>query len=355
MSGESRPRHALEELLGGLPLRFTAIFLGLIVALWLLRQALMPFFVAMVLAYLLGPLVERLARRVRRSFAVVFVLFASLASVAAVLVLSVPFLSAQFDRFNASLPHWQELLMKKLGPIIQAHPAWVEKVRNLLETLDPAAALKGLLQAGSGLLGFVLTAVTLILVPLILYHLLLDGPRMIASLESLVPPRFRGRANGMVSEIHLRLGGFIRGQIAVAFTMALLQGLALSIMGVPYGWILGVLAGLFTVIPYSSYLVGLAPALVLEMLQGASGARLGGVVLVFAAVQAVEGLYLTPVWVGRASKLHPLEVLLALVAFGHWFGLLGLLFAVPLMVTVKVVFRVLLEDYRQHPWFTETQ
>ena len=100
-------------------------------------------------------------------------------------------------------------------------------------------------------------------------------------------------------------------------------------------------------------LMGLAPALVLEMLQGASGPRLGAVALTFAAVQAVEGLYLTPVWVGRASKLHPLEVLLALVAFGHWFGLLGLLFAVPLMVTVKVVFRVLLEDYRQHPWFTE--
>ncbi len=136
--------------------------------------------------------------------------------------------------------------------------------------------------------------------------------------------------------------------------MALLQGLALTILGVPYGWLLGILAGLFTVIPYSSYLVGLAPALVLEMLQGASGPRLGAVALTFAAVQAVEGLYLTPVWVGRASKLHPLEVLLALVAFGHWFGLLGLLFAVPLMVTVKVVFRVLLEDYRQHPWFTET-
>jgi len=353
VSDEPRPRRALEALLGSLPLRFTAIFLGLIVALWLLRQALMPFFVAMVLAYLLGPLVERLAKRVRRSFAVVFVLFASLALVAAILVILMPFMSTQFSRLYTSLPHWQELLMKKLGPIVQAHPAWAEKVRSAMEALDPAAALKGLLQAGSGLLGFVMTAVTLILVPLILYHLLLDGPRMLASLESLVPPRFRGRALGLVSEIHARLGGFIRGQIAVAFTMALMLGLAFTILGVPYAWILGTLAGLFTVIPYSSYLVGLAPALVLEILQGASGVRLGAVTLAFAAIQAVEGLYLTPVWVGRASRLHPLEVLLALVAFGHWFGLLGLLFAVPLMVTVKVVFRVLLEDYRQHPWFTE--
>ena len=355
MSGAPRPRHALEEWLGGLPLRFTAIFILLIVALWLLRQALMPFFVAMALAYLLSPLVERLAARMRRSFAVVFVLSAALASVAAILVLALPALSDQFARLYASLPHWQELLMNKLGPIAQAHPAWVGKARGALDALDPAAALKSLLQAGSGLLGLVLTGVTLILVPLILYHLLLDGPRMLASLESLVPPRFRNRSRGMVLEIHERLGGFIRGQIAVSVTMALLQSIALTLLGVPYAWLLGTLAGLFTVIPYSSYLVGLAPALVLELLQGASGARLCAVALTFAAMQAVEGLYLTPVWVGRASKLHPLEVLLALVAFGHWFGLLGLLFAVPLMVTVKVVFRVLLEDYRQHPWFTESQ
>jgi len=354
VSEAPRPRRALEEMLGGLPLRFTALFFGLIVALWLLRQALMPFFVAMVLAYLLSPLVERLALHARRGFAVIFVLFSALASFTAILVFTLPLLSNQIAKLVASLPQWQELLMKKLAPFVQAHPAWVEKVRSTMDALDPAAALKGLLQAGSGLLGFVMTTVTLILVPLILYHLLLDGPRMLSAVESLVPPRFRGRSRGISSEIHERLGGFIRGQIAVALTMALLQSVALTILGVPYAWLLGTLAGLFTVIPYSSYLVGLAPALVLELLQGASGARLGAIALTFAAVQAVEGLYLTPVWVGRASRLHPLEVLLALVAFGHWFGLLGLLFAVPLMVTVKVVFRVLLEDYRQHPWFTET-
>ena len=203
-------------MLGGLPLRFTAIFLGLIVALWLLRQALMPFFVAMVLAYLLGPLVERLALRVRRGFAVIFILFASLALVAAILILILPSLSAQFAKLYSSLPHWQELLMKKLGPVVQAHPGWAEKAHGALEALDPATALKGLLQAGSGLLGFVLTAVTLILVPLILYHLLLDGPRMLASLESLVPLRFRGRARALVSESPQRLAVFIRGRIAVA-------------------------------------------------------------------------------------------------------------------------------------------
>ncbi len=80
---------------------------------------------------------------------------------------------------------------------------------------------------------------------------------------------------------------------------------------------------------------------------------LGVILLIFTLVQKVEALNLTPVWVGRASGLHPLEVLLALVAFGHWFGVLGLLFAVPLMIVAKVAWHALLQDYKASHWFQD--
>jgi predicted PurR-regulated permease PerM len=176
---------------------------------------------------------------------------------------------------------------------------------------------------------------------------------MLASLEALVPPRLRARARGSALEIHERLGGYIRGQIGVAAVMSVLQGLAFFLLGVPYAWLLGLISGVFNLIPYSPYVVGLVPALVVAGIEGGGGGRLLLIALVFTAVQKVEALYLTPVWVGKASKLHPLEVLLALIAFGHWFGVLGLLFAVPLMVCVKVALERVLEDYRQHPWFQE--
>ena len=333
------------------PLQFAAVALVLLVSLWLLRQALMPFFVAMVLAYLLGPLVERFARRTRRTVAVALVLFLAVGVTCGLLAWLVPFLLEQGGLLLASLPKWRGLAEQKLAPLAQAHPEWAVKVRQGLEAIDPSDAFKGLLRAGTGLLNFFLTTLSLFLVPLILYHLLDSGPDMLKSLERLVPARHQVRIRAMATDIHERLGGFIRGQMAVALVMALLQGITLSLLGVPYAWVLGPLAGCFTVIPYSPYLVGLAPALVLSALEGASGGRLGLITLGFCLAQSVEGLYLTPVWVGRASKLHSLEVLLALIAFGHWFGLLGLLFAVPLMVCVRVVLERVLEEYRRHPWF----
>jgi predicted PurR-regulated permease PerM len=70
-------------------------------------------------------------------------------------------------------------------------------------------------------------------------------------------------------------------------------------------------------------------------------------------VQKAEALYFTPVWVGRASRLHPLEVLLGILCFGFAFGLIGLIFAVPLMIVVKVVLESLIADYQRHPWFLD--
>lgn len=335
-----------------LPWRFAAVALGLLVSLWLLRQALMPFFVAMVLAYLLGPVVERLGRFLPRTFSVVLVLLLTVGLALGFLAFLVPFLLDQGSLLLASLPKWRGLLEQKLSPLAQAHPDWAAKVRQGIEGIDPSDAFKGLLRAGTGVLNFFLSTLSLFLVPLILYHLLEGGHGMLRALERLVPARHQERIRSMALDIHQRLGGFIRGQIAVAVVMALLQGLTLALLRVPYAWILGPLAGVFTVVPYSPYLVGLLPALVLAALEGATGGRLGLITLCFCLVQGVEGIFLTPVWVGRASKLHSLEVLLALIAFGHWFGLLGLLFAVPLMVCVRVVLERVLADYRQHPWFT---
>jgi predicted PurR-regulated permease PerM len=338
--------------LKALPWRFAAVALGLLVSLWLLRQALMPFFVAMVLAYLLGPVVDLISRRANRTFAVALVLFLTVGLAIGVLALLVPFLLDQGSLLLASLPKWRSLLEQKLAPLAQAHPGWAAKVRQGLEGIDPSEAFKGLLKAGTGVLNFFLSTLSLLLVPLILYHLLEGGRDMLTTLENLVPPRFRARVDGMAGDIHERLGGYIRGQLAVAVVMSLLQSLAFYFLGVPYAWILGPIAGFFNLIPYSPYLVALLPALVLLGLEGAGAGHICLAAGVFTAVQKVEALYLTPVWVGRASKLHSLEVLLALIAFGHWFGLLGLLFAVPLMVCVRVVLERLLEDYREHPWFT---
>lgn len=338
---------------GRLPLRFALTAAAALLALWLLRKALAPFFLAMVLAYLLGPLVERLSARLGRPWSVVTVLSGFVLSAGGLLVLLVPWLVDQGERLAASLPRWKAALEAKLLPWFQAHPAWQDRLDRSLEGLDPALLLRGLQATGGGLLGCFLDLLALILVPLILYYLLQEGPALVETLRSLAPPRHRERLDRMAGAIHQRLGGYIRGQAAVAAAMALFQGLAFTVLGVPYAWLLGLVAGVSNVVPYSPYLTALPPALVLAYLDGGRTAHLVTVALVFLAVQKTEAFYFTPVWVGRASRLHPLEVLLALTAFGFWFGVLGLVFAVPLAVVLKVVAEELLADYRAHPWFGE--
>jgi predicted PurR-regulated permease PerM len=335
-----------------LPLRFLIAGLGLLLALWFLRHALAPFFIAMVAAYLLDPVIDRLERRLGRPWSVALVLLLAVGAVAGLLWLFIPWLVDQLQRFFGNLPAWQAAAATRTGPWLEAHPWAAEKVKAALAGLEPADLITGLKRTGGGLLGFVLGLLQLILVPLILTFLLMEGRGILASAEGLVPPRLRPRARRMAKVVHARLGGYIRGQLSVALLMAFLQTLALMALRVPYGSLLGLAAGAATFIPGAPYLLAMPGAVLLAYLDGTRGGGLLAIALTFIAVQQVENLYLTPVWVGRASRLHPLEVLLALVVFGTWFGLLGLIFAVPLMIVAKVAWEDLVKDYQASPWYT---
>ncbi len=332
------------------------VFLGLAVAglvsIWLLRSALAPFFLALVATYLLEPAVDRLARRMGREWAAVLVIIGTIVVVGLVVWSFVPLLWEQVERLVASLPSLRDRAELRFHPWFTAHPAVQAKVKQALDGLDPMDLIKEVGLAGAGILGWLLELVTLILVPLILYYLLVEGHRLRSALDDLVPPRFLDDAKAAGGEINRRLGGYIRGQLAVSLVMSLLQGIGFRVMGVPYPWLLGLVAGFSNVVPYSPYITALPPALLFATINGASVGRLAAIAVLFTVIQKSETLYFTPVWVGRASGLHPLEVLLAILAFGYAFGILGLIFAVPLMIILKVIGHIVLEHYRRHPWFT---
>jgi len=346
LTGEASPRLRV-------PILASLVGLGLIVTFWLLRRALAPFFLAMVLAYLLAPAVRLLSRRMRRGWAVALVGLGSVGVLGGVFRLGVPPLLDQLDRLITSIPLWKNALEARWGPWLGTHPWARSRFQQGLEGLDPMVLLKGAWGAGVDLLGWSLQLLTLLLVPVIVYFLLVEGPELMAVLDGLVPPRYRERARRLAGNIHLRLGGYIRGQLGVAAAMAFLQSLTFQILGVPYAWLLGLVAGVSNIVPYSPYVTALCPALLIVGLGGATGGRVLLVALVFTGVQKLEALYFTPVWVGRASRLHPLEVLLGILCFGFAFGLIGLIFAVPLMIVVKVVLEQLITDYKQHPWYLD--
>lgn len=327
-----------------------ALAFGLVV-LWFLRGALAPFFLAMVLAYVLDPVVSRLEPRLGRSWASVLVILASILALGLLVWAVVPVLWSQAARLMGSIPAVRAHAEARLLPWLQVHPQVQERVHRALEGIDPMVLLKEAGIAGASLLGWLLDFVELILVPLILYYLLMEGPALQRALNDLVPVRHQAWVQRLAEDLNRRLGGYIRGQLAVSVVMSLLQGLGFWITGVPYPWLLGLVAGFSNVVPYSPYVTALAPALLFSAIGGVSGAHLGITALVFILIQKAETFHFTPVWVGRASGLHPLEVLLAILCFGYAFGVLGLVFAVPLMILIKVGWGVALAAYKTHPWF----
>lgn len=338
----------------GVPWTILIAGLGALAVLWFLRTALAPFFVAIVAAYLMEPLYSRLARRMPRGWSALCALLVFVLLLGLLVWAFVPPLVSQVERLIASVPSLQEKAIQRWDPWLNAHPQVAARLRQSMEGLNTMEFLKGLQNAGLGLVGWVLEGLTLIMVPLIIYYLLVEGPSLSRSLDSLIPARYRERARALAGEINDRLGGYIRGQLAVVLVMAFLQGLAMKLLGVPYAWVLGLLAGIANVVPYTSYFTALPLALLFSGVDGASGYHLLLTAAVFVVVQKAEAFYFTPVWVGRASGLHPLEVLLGLFSFGFAFGILGLVFAVPLMIISKILGRVLIDQYKSHPWYLGT-
>ena len=321
---------------------------------WLLAPVLTPFVVAAVLAYVLHPLVERLAaRRVPRALAVSLVEVAAIIAVLAVLLLIVPILSKQLPMLREQIPLFAERLNSGLSPWLarfgievsldtETIKAFVFKYldANLEEWI--ATALSSARIGGSILLAVV---GNLLLVPMVLFYLLMDWPNLMRRIASLVPPRMTASVSGFFEECDAMLGQYLRGQLLVMLTLAVFYSAGLALFGFDLAVPVGVFTGLAVFVPYVGFGLGLALALISGVLQFTGWHGLVGVAVVYGAGQVLESFVLTPRLVGERIGMSPLTVIFALLAFGHLFGFVGVLIALPVSAVLVVAVRRLRAMY----------
>ena len=332
------------------------IALGLAAALliWLLGPVLTPFLVAAVLAYVLHPLVERLAtRRVPRVVAVSVVEVAALVVALAVLLLIVPILSKQLpllreqipllaDRLNTGLAPW----LARFGIDVALDTASIKAF--VLKYLDAnfedwmATALSSARIGGSILLAIV---GNVFLVPMVLFYLLMDWNSLMRRLGSLIPPRLRERTRSFIDECDSMLGQYLRGQLLVMVVLAVYYSVGLALFRFDLAVPVGVFTGLAVFIPYVGFGLGLVLALISGALQFAGWHGLIGVAVVYGTGQLLESFVLTPRLVGERIGMSALTVIFALLAFGHLFGFVGVLIALPVSAVLVVAVRRLRELY----------
>ena len=205
-----------------------------------------------------------------------------------------------------------------------------------------AALLSSARIGGSFLLAIVGNAV---LVPVVTFYLLLDWHDLLRRMRRMVPPRYQDAVMGFVHECDEVLGQYLRGQVLVMLILAAYYTVALALARFDLALPVGVFTGLAIFIPYLGFGIGAALALLAGVLQYASLYGVGVVAVVYGAGQVIESFFLTPRLVGERIGLHPLAVIFVLLAFGHLFGFVGVLLALPAGALVLVALRRLRTGY----------
>ncbi len=331
-------------------------------SLFLLRDILLPFVAGLALAYLLDPIADRFERLgLGRLGATLLILALFVLIFVLVLVLVVPFMMHQLQAFIDRLPHYiarlQELAARQGGPLLErlgGAEALPDMQRSIGNLAGEAAAwfgrfLQGLWAGGQAILNvFALLVVT----PVVAFYLLVDWDRMVATVDSWVPLQHRETVRRLAREINSAIAGFIRGQALVCVILGSIYAVGLTLVGLNFGVLIGMTAGLISFIPYVGSLTGLILALGVALVQfWPDWMMILATLAVFAVGQFIEGNILSPKLVGASVGLHPVWLMFALFAFGSLFGFVGLLLAVPLAAAVGVLARFGLEHYLASPLY----
>jgi predicted PurR-regulated permease PerM len=332
--------------------------LGAIALFWLLRELgaiLAPFVVAVVLAYILNPAVDRIAAlpplrrlggaeadgRTARSLAVVLLALPMVAGVVGGVVWGGP---------------W---LMREVGDLVRRTPeflAWVSGMATriqgttLFETLDERKLMELFEQWGQGItgwlaagalgvgrgVGLLLTLVGyLVLTPVLLFYLMRDWDHVLARVARRIPPSRRWIVE-FGADYDRALAAYLRGQVTVSVLVGGMTAVGLLVVGFPFALLLGLVVALFNVVPYLGVILSLIPALGLALTLPDPGVALLKVAIVYSLAQGLESAVFSPRIVGDSTGLHPVWILLAISVSGFFFGFVGLLLAVPGAVAIKL-------------------
>ncbi len=337
-----------------------AIFAAVV---WILRDVLMPFAAGMVLAYLFDPLADRLEKLgLGRLGASLLILISFVVLFVLLLIVVLPLLGTQIVAFIEKAPSYvarlQALVIEQGGTLLQK--AGGEKVLDDLQTslgeiMGQAMSwlgrfLTSIWSGGQAILGI---ASLMVVTPVVAFYILLDWDRMIAKVDSWIPLNQRDTVRQLMREIDQTISRFLVGQALVCIILGGIYAVGLMLVGLNFGLLIGVSAGLLSFIPYVGSMLGLIVSVGVAFAQyWPDWTMIGLVVLVFGIGQFIEGYILSPKLVGESVGLHPVWLMFALIAAGSLFGFLGLLIAVPVSAAIGVLVRFAIRQYLASPLYS---
>lgn len=355
--------------MGDKTLRRIFILAGIALLIWLLyllKPVVVPFLGAFLLAYLFSPLVNKLYQiGLPRwlSISCVFIGIGIGLTLASWYLF--PLIWHQLLTAKEAIPEGIEMINNKFLP-------WLSNTFNLvpleidvdqfstvamdyIQTNYSADSIQAMLLklAQSGM-NFIQIGGTIVLIPIVMFYFLLDWDRMMSGLKRLIPRPYEKDMMHIVRECHEVLGAFVKGQILVMVLLGVVYAVGLQMIGLEVGLIIGMVAGLCSIIPYLGFAVGIIAAIIATLFQfGLDWWQLLLVGAVFMVGQAIEGYILQPFLLGDKIGLSPVAVVFAVLAGAQLGGILGMLVALPVAAVIVVLLRHLRECYEHSALYAQ--
>lgn len=339
---------------------------------YMLAGVLTPFLAALALGYVLDPVVSRMQRLgLSRLSASLLILLLFIILLLIMFFVFGPVLGRQLFGFIESLPDYanrlQTLIAGEVNNLVQSYggdwlkrfgiemPSNADDIQKSIGGFVGQGAqylgnfLRSLWSGGQALVGIIALVVV---TPVVAFYLLISWPEMVSNIRALIPPRYRAAVFEISSEIDAALAGFLRGQSLVCLFLALWYSIGLTMIGLNFGFFIGISAGVLSFIPYVGSTGALVISVIVALVQGWPHLGLLGLaILVVETGQFLEGNVLSPKLVGESVGLHPVWLIFALFAFGTLMGFGGMILAVPLAAAVGVLIRHAIKRYKQSALF----
>lgn len=310
-----------------------------------------PFVYALILAYILNPLVNFLERKkVKRKWAVLIVFAIILILLSLFFALIIPNAVNDLTNFIKDIPNivkflqdwFNDLRSGNFGVIVEKLEEYInldEQLNNISEYIS--SSLENVV---SFLVASTATLLDLLMTPIITFYYLKEKDKILSIATNLIPKKIKPTFYKIGNDINRILSGFIRGQLIIALIIGVLTGIAAAILRVPYAITIGIQAGITNIIPYfGPWIGGILPVILALMI---SPIRALWMVIAIIVIQQGEGDLISPQIMSRSVGLHPLLVMFSVLFFGSIFGIIGMIGGVPLMAILITIGNYIIE-YRK--------
>ena len=320
-----------------------SVLLVIALVLYALAGALAPVLTGLVLAFLLQGLVGRLEKLGSpRLLAIAVAMIVLIGTVATAVLLVVPLLWQQAADLLALAPTLVGMLRDGLSSLAEAFPEFIteEQILGVVnESSKELGNLSGVLleSAFSQVFSLFGLLIYLVLVPISVFFLLKDKELLMAHLASLLP-KDRPLLDAVGSEMNAQLGNYVRGKAVEILLVGTVTFITFLFFGLNYAALLGVLVGISVLIPFIGAAIVTLPVFMIAVLQFGWSLDLAWVMLAYAIIQFLDGNVLVPLLFSEAVDLHPITIIIAILAFGGLWGLWGVFFAIPLATFIKAIY-----------------